>query len=75
MKREQIIEMARQANVYASHKTGGSNEWHKVRDEHFAALVAAAEREECAKIADKELDGIFFAERTAKAIRAMGETK
>jgi hypothetical protein len=70
MTREQIIEMARQANVYASHKTGGSNEWHKVRDEHFAALVAAAEREECARLCDILS---CAAPGCAAAIRARGQ--
>ena len=44
---------------------------------HFAALVAAAEREACAKVCEKML-GIFhptevITTRCAKAIRARGE--
>ena len=40
--------------------------------EHFAALVAAAEREACAKIVDV-YDYARFSEECAKAIRARGE--
>ncbi len=43
MTRDDIIRMAREANRYASHQTGDSYEWHEIRDERFAYLVAAAE--------------------------------
>ena len=42
---QDIIRMAREANRYASNQTGDSFEWQEIRDERFAALVAAAERE------------------------------
>ena len=45
MTREDIIRMAQEANRYASHQTGDSFEWHEIRDERFATLVAAAQRE------------------------------
>ena len=44
MTRDDIIKMAREANRYANNQTGDSYEWHFIRDERFAALVAAAER-------------------------------
>lgn len=54
MNREEIIRMAREADSYAD-KHGPSawrhpDEFAAFRDEHFAALVAAAEREACAKV-------------------------
>lgn len=52
MTRNDIIRMAREANRYASNQTGDSYEWQEIRDERFAALVAAQEREECAKLCD-----------------------
>ena len=42
MTRDDIIRMAREANRYASNQTGDSYKWHFIRDERFAALVAAA---------------------------------
>ena len=41
--------------------------------ERFAALVAAAEREACAKLCEEE--GLLWGQRYAAAIRARGETK
>jgi hypothetical protein len=45
MTREEISRMAREANRYASHQTNDSYEWQEIRDERFAALVAAHIRE------------------------------
>jgi phosphatidylserine/phosphatidylglycerophosphate/cardiolipin synthase-like enzyme len=45
---QDIIRMAREANRYASHQTGDSFEWQGIRDERFAALAAAAQREKLA---------------------------
>ena len=44
--------------------------------ERFAALVAAAEREACAKFAEEcwEIDGTHTAKEFAAAIRARGNT-
>jgi hypothetical protein len=72
MKREQIIEMANSAGLYS-----GANEiaWAHAL-ERFAALVTIAEREECAKVCDKEhvdphnLPAAIVAGRCADAIRA-----
>lgn len=75
MTREQIIEMAKEA---------GLTEWHEsIQDygfrfanperlEAFAALVAAATQEECAKVCDERM-GTWI--DCAEAIRVMGETK
>lgn len=48
MTQEDIIRMAREANRYASNQTGDSFEWQEIRDERFAALIAAAQREKVA---------------------------
>lgn len=82
MTRDDIIRMAREADI----------DWHKHWDddenrlERFAALVAADEREECAKIADVNeyqranarwallggVEGIELLDDLAIAIRARG---
>jgi hypothetical protein len=70
MNREEIIRMAREAGVsIRSHydETGSTPQ----ELERFAALVAAAEREACAKVAENGLIGHTI----AKAIRARGEQK
>jgi len=75
MTKEEIIRMAREAGVFS-----GANE--KVFSEsleRFAALVAAHEREECAKIAETPFSGeqdditMQAKDRVAAAIRARGE--
>ena len=51
MNDEDIIRMAREAGIVSPEQTGEvwcAGEWQLVE---FAALVAAAEREECAKVA------------------------
>jgi hypothetical protein len=45
MNRDDIIRMAREATRYACHQTNDSYEWQEIRDERFANLVAAAERD------------------------------
>lgn len=77
MNRDEIIRMAREA--------GFGNEYWSENDERFvrfASLVAAAEREACAKICDeladdaaKEQDfhAIFACESCASAIRERGQ--
>ena len=42
MNSDEIIAMAKAANVYASNQTDDAYDWHLIRDERFAALVAAA---------------------------------
>ncbi len=74
MTREDIIRMARQAEDYADtiYEKGEYHPgWLEVRDTHFAALVAAAEREAICEIADNLLrtsDAVTLID----AIRARG---
>ena len=67
MNREDIIRMAREA---------GFSEWavQTPQDlERFAALVAAAEREACAKVCDeREQANLYGVRECADAIRARG---
>jgi hypothetical protein len=65
MTREDIIRMAREA---------GLDDFF-CRDlmlERFAALVAAAERDACAKVCEE--GGLLWGQKYAAAIRARGET-
>ncbi len=69
MNRDDIIRMAREAGFYVDghfHRTFG------IAVEHFANLIAAAEREECAKVCEEW--GAFnkIAAECAEAIRARG---
>ena len=61
-----IIEMARQVGYPIQHP-----EWQKATEE-FAALVAAKEREACAKVCEAYQDP-FCGNAMADAIRARGE--
>ena len=71
MTRDDIIRMAREAGG-ADITSHGWTSWVGVHSteflERFAALVAAAEREACAKLAGPHLDGAI-----AAAIRVRGE--
>lgn len=79
MNREEIIKMAREAGDYLVDKRGREDfifDCYGI--EHFANLVAAAEREACAKVC-QELDakhrsdyctGLYY----ATAIRARGQS-
>ena len=90
MEREDIIRFGEQADEVADRKIKMRGEyhpdWHMVRDEAFAALVAAHEREKCAQIADTyagptepmmvsdmEAGAYTTAEAIAADIRARGE--
>jgi len=71
MTRDEVIRMAREAGVY----DGAMNlYWCGVENiERFAALVAAREREECARLCDKaheRMNSTF--QGAAAAIRARG---
>ena len=58
MTRDDIIRMAQEADDYADRLLGKGEfhpDKHDVRDDHFAALVAAAEREACAKLCEDSL--------------------
>ena len=81
MNREDIIRMAREAGfeVYGT-DVWITDGWWLEELERFAALVAAAEREACAKVCDavqkkNEDDGAWMweARNCAAAIRARGE--
>jgi hypothetical protein len=69
MTRDDIIRMAREADI----------DWHKHWDdeenrlERFATLVAAAEREACAKLVEDKFDFCGDELTAAAAIRARGE--
>jgi hypothetical protein len=69
MTREEIIRMASMAGFETKRDMALVDQWEVTRSlERFAALVAAAEREACAKIADKRQYRCV-----AAAIRARGE--
>lgn len=81
MTTDDILRMAREAGRWATNQTGDTYEWNVLRDERFAALVAAAEREECAKVAKAISDKYAFghygnevdtADEIEAAIRARG---
>jgi len=84
MTTDDIIRMAREAGVLMEYSfVNGATHWDLPESfERFAALVVAAEREECAKVADEQatayaqlqdFHGIDAAESIADAIRARGE--
>lgn len=66
-----IKELAEQAEDYANKEleTVPKLGWFNLRDKKFALLVAAHEREECAKVCDAHR--LFM---TAREIRARGKT-
>jgi hypothetical protein len=49
-----IIELAKQANRYASHQTNDSQDWQLIRDEHLAQLVRQQVLEEVVEVCDLE---------------------
>jgi hypothetical protein len=68
MNREDIIRMAREAGL-----AYGPDEKPLGSVTRFAALVAAAEREACAKVCDgMDRNGVMIAADCAAAIRARG---
>ena len=90
MERDDIIRFGERADEVADRKIKMRGEyhpdWHMVRDEAFAALVAANEREQCARIATSyggpdepmmvgtyEAGWFNAAEAIAADIRARGE--
>ncbi len=69
MTREEIIRMAREAGL-----AYGSDEKPLGSVTRFAALVAAAEREACAKVCDeRERANLYGVKECAAAIKARGE--
>ena len=73
MNRDEIIRVAREAEIVDSHGYIIANELAHL--ERFAALVAAAEREACAKFFDDNDTNMFWGSQAAQHIRARGETK
>ena len=80
MTRDEIIKLAREAGFAINTRTGdinashGSYNWIISRElERFAALVAAAEREQCAKVAEWEPCITCTPKRVAAAIRARSQ--
>ena len=69
MTQDEIIEMARQAGFVEYELDDGTTNAFDKRYEAFAKLVAAKEREACAKVADGFIGGDVIAER----IRARGQ--
>ena len=60
MTKEDILELAQEADEYADNKLGKGEfhpDWHDVRDEWFADLVAAKVRKECAELCRAEANG------------------
>ncbi len=80
MTKDEVIRMADEADLWADQELQCIGEyhpdWHEVRDVRFAALVAAAEREACAKLCDEmERPNLYGVLECAAAIRARGEKK
>ena len=71
MTKEEIIEMARQAGFLDYELDDGTTDAVDKRYEAFAVLVASAEREACAKVADGWPD--YDVQGLAEAIRARGQ--
>ena len=72
MNQDDIIRMAREADLPPCHTT------HSKALKRFAALVAAAEREACAKLCEEEIEKIkpvysVTTENALKTIRARGQ--
>jgi hypothetical protein len=85
MTRDDIMRMARKAGFMLVTENpdpegGGWYECFEQEIEYFAALIAAAEREACAKVCenigdyDENVDE-YYSDIYASAIRARGETK
>jgi hypothetical protein len=79
MNRDDIIRMAREAGLVSNQFAYGGytafhTDWLAAKFERFADLVAAAEREACAKLCDgMDHDGVMVAKHCADAIRARGK--
>ena len=82
MTQDEIIEMADKADEEADKVLNTEGEyhpnWHQVRNEIFAKLVAQHEREACAKVCDEmhKKEGFYEigqASECAEAIRARGQ--
>ena len=72
MNRENIVRMVREAKQYAEYVTPQGMEWFENYNERFATLVASAEREACAQIADQMTQHSYLG-KVGQAIRARGQ--
>ena len=82
MTREDIIRLAREAEQYADKFCSGigdtaQHHWFDAYNERFAALVAAHEREACAKVCERlpAQQDRDVRDECAAAIRKRGEVK
>ena len=80
MNREDVIRWMQEVGAKESNPTPQTYEGFVDIFQHFAALVAAAEREACAKLCDHEMveqgygsDGWYIAKALAETIRARGK--
>jgi hypothetical protein len=74
MTKDDIIEMARQAGFVEYELDDGTTNAFDKRYERFANLVAAAEREGCAEIAEQGFKYALDGYQIADKIRARGNT-
>ena len=72
MNREDIIRMAREAGFVDYELDDGTDDAFDIRYVRFAILVATAENEACAKIADENA-AYWAGYKIANAIRARGQ--
>lgn len=72
MTRDEIVRMAQEAAIMPPNWGATENQWRTLHD--FAALVAAAEREACAKVCDDWPNGRDDVYSIGAAIRARGNT-
>ena len=77
MTQDEIIEMADKADEEADNVLNMKGEyhpnWHQVRDEAFAKLVAEREREACAKLIESHGQTLANGFMLTEAIRARGQ--
>ena len=73
MNRDDVIRWMQEVGAKESNPTPQTYEGFVVLFQHFAALVAAAEREACCKIVYGLCESDNSAQRTVEAIRARGE--
>lgn len=84
MNRDEIMRMAREADLLTTTEPSGYQVWIPENLERFAALVAAAEREACAKLCDEKVEAEYatgkvdhnemgWTQACAIAIRARGQ--
>jgi hypothetical protein len=71
MTRDEIVLMAQEAAIMPPNWGATENQWRALHD--FAALVAAAEREACAKVCDDWPNGRDDVYSIGAAIRARGQ--